>query len=143
MLGFEATPRSWVSRWELLVVCCDLLIALDEVIPNAADQNSAVLIAAVPIAVAPLATSLIELDSDADYRSRKVDLTRGEFDWMELADSNLSAFVASGPKAGSKRKTAFFPKTDLFQRNDCSRDFESLDLSLVDQSPYYAVALVA
>jgi hypothetical protein len=127
----------------LLVVCCDLLIALDEVIPNAADPNSAVLIAAVPIAVAPLATSLIELDSDADYRSRKVDLTRGEFDWMELADSNLSAFVASGPKAGSNRKTAFFPKTDLFQRNDCSRDFESLNLSLVDQSPYYAVALVA
>ena len=77
------TPSSWVSHWELLVDCCDLLIALNEVTPIAAAPNGAALIAAVPIAVAPIATSLIELDSDADYRSLKVDLMRGEFDWME------------------------------------------------------------
>jgi hypothetical protein len=111
-MGFETTPRSWVLRWAWLVVCCDLPIAPNEVAPIAADPNAATLIAAVLIAGALLATSLIELDSDSDYRSLEVDLTLGEFDWMESADSNPSAFALSGPKAGSNRKTAFFPKTD-------------------------------
>lgn len=65
------------------MVCCDLLIALNEVIPIAADPNAASRIAGFPIAASPISTSLIELDSDSDYRSLRADLTRGEFDWMD------------------------------------------------------------
>jgi hypothetical protein len=65
------------------LVCCDLLIALNEVIPIAADPNAASRIAGFPIAASPISTSLIELDSDSDYRSLRADLTRGEFDWMD------------------------------------------------------------